>query len=101
MTPPTTSARGSRPRSLYRSMLSLAVAAVVAASIPFAAIYAGTPRQLPATAAVASAGSAGSGQSRLVTTASGRLIPAGVASTGGAGGGTAAITTRTSANGSD
>lgn len=69
-------ARTGRPRSLYRAVLSLAIAALIAASIPFAAIYVSTINRAPALSALAP-GSHGS--VRLITTASGRQItvPAG------------------------
>jgi len=69
MRPNPTPTRG-RTHSLYRAVLSLAVAAVIAASIPFAAIYASTVHRPPALAALAP----GARGVKLITTASGRQI---------------------------
>jgi hypothetical protein len=95
--------RDARPRPLLRTILSLAVAAVIAASIPFAAIYVSTLQlQRPPVVAALSAGAGGGGrQVTLVTTASGRqvAVPSSGTSAGsalGAGGGTPVVT-RTSA----
>lgn len=70
-------------RSLYRTVLSLAVAAVVAATIPFAAIYGKALQSRPAYVASVPAATAGRTTTRLVTTASGRTlsqtVPAGAA----------------------
>lgn len=73
-----THTNGARSRTLYRTVLSLAVAALIAASIPFAAIYVGSLQHPPTLAALAP--SSATGSTRLVTTASGRQIavPAGV-----------------------
>lgn len=90
-----TPARAARPHSLYRAILSLAVAALIAASIPFAAIYISTVNRPPALSALTpSSGSAGS--LKLVTTASGRQIAVPAGSVNGA---TAPVRTRTSAAG--
>lgn len=98
MKPQQPQTRGARPRSLYRAVLSLAVAAVIAASIPFAAIYAGAVNRAPAITALAPGATAG-GHVRLVTTASGRQIA--VPSSGSASAAGAALVTRTSSGGSD
>lgn len=68
-----TQPRGVRPHSLYRAVLSLAVAALIAASIPFAAIYVSTLQRPPALAALAP-GARSHGSVRLITTASGRQL---------------------------
>ena len=88
-------ARGARPRALYRTILSLAVAAVIAASIPFAAIYSATISRPPAIAALGPGSSTGG--KVLVTTASGRqmLVPA---SGNGAASAATPVRTRTSAS---
>ncbi|HET9125272.1 MAG TPA: hypothetical protein VFN65_10345 [Solirubrobacteraceae bacterium] len=66
------------------------MAALVGASIPFAAIYGTTIQQRPAYLAPAPTSASGHTTTRLVTTASGRTIaqtvPAGAASRGGAAG---------------
>lgn len=72
MTTSNAKTRGSRAHSLYRSVLSLAVAALIAASIPFAAIYVSTLHPQPALSALAP--SSHQGSVRLITTASGRQI---------------------------
>jgi hypothetical protein len=64
--------RGTRPHSLYRAVLSLAVAALIAASIPFAAIYVSTLHRPPVLSALAP--STHGAKFRLITTASGRQI---------------------------
>lgn len=61
-----------RPHRLYRAVLSLAVAALIAASIPFAAIYVATVQRPPVFSALAPSSHRGS--VRLITTASGRQI---------------------------
>lgn len=66
-----------RTHSLYRAVLSLAVAALIAASIPFAAIYVSTMHRPPALAALAP----GKGV-KLITTASGRQIAVPVSASG-------------------
>ncbi len=72
MTTRNTQTRGSRPHSLYRAVLSLAVAALIAASIPFAAIYVSTLHRPPVLSALAPSSHRGS--VRLITTASGKQI---------------------------
>jgi hypothetical protein len=72
MTTSNTRTRGSRPHSLYRAVLSLAVAALIAASIPFAAIYVSTLHRQPVLSALAPSPHRGS--VRLITTASGKQI---------------------------
>lgn len=68
-----TPARQSRQHSVYRAVLSLAVAALIAASIPFAAIYVSTIHRPPSLSALAPA-SGSRGTLRLLTTASGSQI---------------------------
>jgi hypothetical protein len=93
--------RETRSRSLSRTILSLAVAAVIAASIPFAAIYAGTLQRPPAVAALTSGSSSGARQI-LVTTASGRQVAVPASGQGAATASAAPVRTRTSgAVGSD
>jgi hypothetical protein len=73
MTTNNTQTRAARSHSLYRAVLSLAVAALIAASIPFAAIYVSTVHRPPVLSALAPGPR--SGQSvKLITTASGRQI---------------------------
>lgn len=93
---PTTNTRspGHRRHSLYRAVLSLAVAALLAASIPFAAIYVSTPHRQPALAGLAP--SSHRRHVRLITTASGRKIAVPASSSGAA---ARPITTRTSGSG--
>jgi hypothetical protein len=103
MNPTPAAACGARPRPLLRTILSLAVAAVIAASIPFAAIYAGTLQRPPVVAAL-SPGSAAGQHVKLVTTASGRqvMVPASGASAGtNSTAGGLPVVTRTSGRGSD
>ena len=92
--------RDSRPRPLLRTILSLAVAAVIAASIPFAAIYTGTLQHPPIVAALGPGAGAGGRHVTLVTTASGRqvAVPSSGASAGSTlgGGGATPVVTRTS-----
>lgn len=86
------SQRGGRHRQLHRTVLSLAVAAVLAATIPFSAIYLTTLRDSQGGVTALTTGPGGK-QVRLVTTASGRTVavPAGASATG-----PGALTTRTS-----
>lgn len=86
------SQRGGRHRQLYRTVLSLAVAAVLAATIPFSAIYLTALRNSQGTVTALTTGPGGK-QVKLVTTASGRTVavPAGTSGTAAA-----ALTTRTS-----
>ena len=93
----TASARGAKPRALYRTILSLAVAAVIAASLPFAAIYSAAVSRPPAVAALSPGSS--SGGRVLVTTASGRQVLA-PASANGSAAAAAPVRTRTSASSS-
>ncbi|HEX5194359.1 MAG TPA: hypothetical protein VFW09_16290 [Solirubrobacteraceae bacterium] len=67
--PTATSKRQSRRRSLYRHVLSLAVAAIVAAWLPFSVMYVSAVHRPPAPVATLSGPSHGA--TRLVTTASG------------------------------
>ncbi len=99
---PKPDARTPQPRrrrpSLYRTVLSVAIAAIVAASIPFAALYGQALQPRPAAAITAVSGSGGT-QTRIVTTASGRVVTQTVPATGAgsASAGTATpIVTRTS-----
>jgi hypothetical protein len=70
-TSPTAAAAGRRrPRSLYRRVLSLAVAALFAACLPFSIFYVGAFQQRTAMVSPV-AGPAGGGHTRIVTTTSG------------------------------
>ncbi|MDE3129937.1 MAG: hypothetical protein KGL16_02195 [Acidobacteriota bacterium] len=98
MTKHNTHTRGDRPRSLYRMVLSLAVAALIAAAIPFAAIYVSTAPRPAALTALAPSSHRGS--VKLITTASGRQIA--VPAQNGSSPTAAPITTHTSgASGAD
>jgi hypothetical protein len=71
-------ARAARRRaSLYRRVLSLAVAAVVAAWLPFSVLYVNALSNRAATVSAVYAPRAGSGAPtrQVVTTASGRVVP--------------------------
>lgn len=87
--------RSAGSRSLYRAILSLAVAAVIAASLPFAAIYASTVSRPQAIAALAPSSSGGK-QVKLVTTASGRQVAVPASGNAAASTGVVPVTTRTS-----
>jgi hypothetical protein len=73
--PPATARRAP---SLYRTVLSLAVAAIVAATLPFSALYLTALQRQPATVTTISAPHT-PGVTRVITTASGaaRTVPAG------------------------
>lgn len=74
--------RPARRPSLYRTVLSLAVAAIIAASIPFAALY-GRAIQSHSAAVATLPVSAGQGtRTRIVTTASGATVAQTVSATG-------------------
>jgi hypothetical protein len=68
-TPQSTKPR--RRRSLYRTVLSLAVAAVVAAWLPFTVMYVTALHKRPATVTAISAPGATRSTTRVITTASG------------------------------
>lgn len=84
-----TSKRQRRPRSLYRRVLSLGVAAIVAAWLPFSVMYVSALHRPPAAVTTVTAASHGGshGATRLVTTASGatRVVSSTANGTGGAG----------------
>ena len=61
----------SRGRSLYRTVLSLAIAAIVAAWLPFTVMYVTALHKHPATVSAISAPGATSSPTRVITTASG------------------------------
>ncbi len=84
-------------RPLHRTVLSLAVAAVLAAMIPFSAIYVAALHRSQALATLP-ATSAGGRQLKLVTTASGRTIAVPAGGQTAAGAPSAALTTRASAS---
>jgi hypothetical protein len=94
---PTTRSR-SRRRSLYRTVLGLAVAALVAASLPFSVLYATAVNVRPTPVAVIGAPHASGGTTRVVTTASGatRVVPATASAGATATQSAAPITTRVS-----
>ena len=73
---PSSTAR--RGPSLYRTVLSLAVAAIVAATLPFSALYLTALQRPPATVTAISAPHT-PGATRVITTGSGatRTVPAG------------------------
>lgn len=60
-----------RGRSLYRTVLSLAVAAIVAAWLPFSVMYVTALHKRPATVTAISAPGANRSTTRVITTASG------------------------------
>jgi hypothetical protein len=60
-----------RTRSLYRTVLSLAVAAIVAACLPFSVMYVTALHKRPATVTAISAPGATKSTTRVITTASG------------------------------
>ena len=66
-----------RPASLYRRVLSLGIAAVVAAWLPFSMLYVSALSNRAATVSAVYAPRAGSGAPtrQVVTTASGRVVP--------------------------
>ena len=99
MTNSTPQTGGRRTHSLYRAVLSLAVAALVAASIPFAAIYVSTVQRPPALTALAPSSHAG--KVRLITTASGRQIAVPVSSNGSPAAATPIITHTSGSSGAD
>lgn len=89
-TPRTPSTR-SRP-SLYRTVLSLAVAALVAVSLPFSVFYASAVNKYTAATAIStpasqSTGAQGGSRPVVITTASGatRIVPTTGSGAGGAG----------------
>lgn len=85
-----------RPRSLYRRVLSVAVAAVFAACLPFSIFYISALQHRAAIVTTVAAPGAG-GHTRLVTTTSGaHQTIAATGSTAGAQGSPAPVTTRVS-----
>jgi hypothetical protein len=75
-TPPTTARR--RARSLYRTVLSLAIAAVIAAALPFSAMYVTALQKRPPNVTAISTPASSQSTTRVITTASGatRVVPA-------------------------
>ena len=69
---------GRRGRSLYRMVLSLAIAAVIAAWLPFTMMYVTALHKRPATVTAVSVPGSTRSTARVITTASGatRVIPA-------------------------
>lgn len=82
-----TSKRQRQPRFLYRRVLSLGVAAIVAAWLPFSVMYVNALHRPPAAVTTVTAASHGGshGATRLVTTASGATRVVSSNGTGGAG----------------
>jgi ethanolamine utilization microcompartment shell protein EutL len=88
---------GRRRSSLYRTVLSLAIAAVVAAWLPFSMLYVTALNKHVTGVSAISAPPSTTGTTRLVTTASGATqLVAANSSTGAAVKGPAPIATRTS-----
>jgi hypothetical protein len=69
---------GRRRRSLYRAVLSLTIAAVIAAWLPFSVMYVTALQKRPATVTAISVPGSTRSTTRLITTASGatRVVPA-------------------------
>jgi hypothetical protein len=67
-----------RGRSLYRTVLSLAVAAMIAAALPFSAMYVTALHKRPANVTAISLPALSGNTARVITTASGttRVVPA-------------------------
>ena len=67
-----------RARSLYRTVLSLAIAAVIAAALPFSAMYVTALHKRPANVTAISLPASSQRTARVITTASGatRVIAA-------------------------
>lgn len=74
MEPNTTPRRNRGRRPLHRTVLSLAVAAVIGASIPFSAMYVKAVQTPPAAVATLPTATAGHPSVKIVTTASGRKV---------------------------
>lgn len=84
---------GRRRRSLYRTVLSLAIAAVVAAWLPFSMFYITAVNKQATPVSAISAPHSTTGTTRVVTTASGATqVVSASASTGAASTGTRAAT---------
>ena len=73
-----TPAAGWRGRSLYRTVLSLAIASVIAAWLPFSVLYVTALQKRPVTVTAISAPGSTRSTARIITTASGatRVVPA-------------------------
>jgi len=85
--------RGRRRPSLYRTVLSLGIAAVVAAWLPFSMFYITAVNKRPTPVSAISAPHSTTGTTRVVTTASGATqVVSASASTGAASTGTRAAT---------
>lgn len=69
----------SRARALYRTVLSLAIAALIAAALPFSAMYVTALHKRAANVTTVSLPASSQGTTRVITTASGttRVVPAG------------------------
>ncbi len=89
---------GRRRSTLYRRVLSLGAAAIIAASLPFSVMYATAVNKQAIPVVASSAHHPGGGTTRVVTTASGaiRVIPANSATAPGATVAPTPVTTRVS-----